>query len=131
METLNTIRIIAEIILFAALAILAVTLIVYVKRINSSIDKVQLDITEITNKVSLLSIDISGTLEEVKKISSTVNTEVTKIKGFTDKAIETGQEVLKQTKKITSIAGSYVGDGVNFVTAIKNGIKVFKTKIAA
>jgi len=128
-ETLNIIRIIAEIIMFAALVILTITLIIHVRRISGTIDKVQNDITQITRNVDSLSTDISGTLAEVQKISETVNTEVTKIKGFTDMAIERGQEVLQQTKDISRTAGNYLEDGKNFISAIKNGFRVFKIKM--
>jgi len=128
-ETLNIIRIIAEIIMFAALVLLTITLVIHIRRISGNIEKVQSDITQITRNVNVLSTDISGTLVEVKKISETVNTEVTKIKGFTDKAIETGQDLLKQTKDISRTVGNYLGDGKNFISAVKNGLRVFKTKM--
>ena len=128
-ETLNIIRIIAEIIMFAALVLLTITLVIHIRRISGNIEKVQSDITQITRNVNVLSTDISGTLVEVKKISETVNTEVTKIKGFTDKAIERGQDLLKQTKDISRTVGNYLGDGKNFISAVKNGLRVFKTKM--
>ena len=129
METLIIIRTIAEIIMFAALVYLAIILTIHIKRLSGSVNKVQGDITEITQKVGLLSTDISVTIIEVQKISETVNTEITKIKGFTDKAVETGQEVLQQTRNISGTISEYLGDSKNFISAVKNGFRVFKTKL--
>ncbi len=128
MDTLEVIRIVAEIILFASLIVLALFSTVHVVKISNSIKKTETDIMEISNKITGLSYDISGTIDDVKKISTAANIEISKIRGFTDNAIETGNEILLHTKNVSENVIYYLRDALNLISAVKYGVKVFKSK---
>ncbi len=83
---------------------------------------------EISNKITGLSYDISGTIDDVKKISTAANIEISKIRGFTDNAIETGNEILLHTKNVSENVIYYLRDALNLISAVKYGVKVFKSK---
>ncbi len=130
MENLSSIVLVAEIVLFAALTVLAMYLIFAMKKIANSVQSIEKNVNDLqvrTQPVIENVTEVSGNIKaitgEVKKQMDKVNDIVDSVKSTTDSIIEFEQKAQKQ------IEGP-VFDSLNFISSLYNGIRTFVTKMS-
>jgi len=125
MQPLDSIVLIAEIILFLALAILAIYMVISVKKITASIERIEGNVGELQQKFAPVldnALIVSGNFMEIstdiknnmEKIDSLVNT----VKERTESALE--------FEKIAQDKIEYqVNNTLNLVSAVGTGVRTF------
>src|SRR5436190_13766980 len=130
MQELDLIVRIAEIILFIALSLLCIYLIISVKKITATVDRVEKQVEGIQTKLNPL-IDSSVIISnDIKEISSSVKGQMSKVEDIIDSVKETTDSIIKFEQKTQKEVETQVGDALNFVSAIVTGIKTFVTAVS-
>lgn len=122
MENLSSFVLAAEIILFLALAVLAVYLIFAIKKIVRSVEMIETNVDELQKKASPVLDNVNVITGEVKLQMGKVNDIVDSVKNTTDSIIEFEKKAQKQ------IEGP-VFESLNLVTSIYTGIKTFFNRL--
>jgi len=130
MEVFNTILAIAEIMLFVALTVLSVYMILSVKKIAASANKIESDVTEIKVQLIPAISNFNDVIEDVKFISDKSRTEFYKVETVVNRLVEKSNEVIDVLDYIRDKSYRIVNNGSNFISAISLGVKAFRKKIS-
>jgi uncharacterized protein YoxC len=123
MEGLGSYVLVAEIILFVALAALAIYLIFAIKKIVRSVETIEKNIDEIQRKANPVLENVSVITGEIKMQMGKVNDIVESVKNTTDSIVEFEQKAQKQ------IEGP-VFESLNLVSSVYAGIKTFLHRLS-
>jgi uncharacterized protein YoxC len=124
-ETLDIIVLIAEIILFAVLAVLGIYLIVSLKRINGTVEKVQKDVESIQRKVEPVLENAQVISSNVAEITTNVKAQVTKVETIVDSVKERADSIMEFEKNTQREVEVQVNNVLNLVSSINTGVKTF------
>src|SRR5262245_34265611 len=123
---------IAEIILFVVLAVLGIHLIITVKKITKTVEKLEKDIGDIKLKAEPVLDNAAVITAELKKVSadfsditSDVKTQVSKVSGVVDQFKDTADSIISFEQKAQREIETQVFDAINLVSAVTKGIKTF------
>lgn len=123
--TLDTIVLIAEIILFAALTVLAVYLIVTLKKLTAAVDKVQKDVEQIQQKVEPVLMNAQLISGNVVEITSIVKSQIAKVDSIVDSVKERSDSIIEFEKNTQMEVEKQVYNVLNLVSAVNTGIRTF------
>ena len=126
---LNLIIGIAEVIFFATLSVLAVYLIISLKKFLSSISRIENEVIEITNQISPVIADMKFVTDDLKEIVERSKVQFHKIEDVSENVITKGEAVVKTLNAAHFYSTKLLANGVNFVSAISNGYRTFKQKL--
>lgn len=128
-NNLNTIISIAEIVLFLTLTILAIYLIIFLKKFLSSISKIENEVVEITDTLTPVIVDLKFITDDIKIIADRSRYQFQKIEALSEELVEKGTGVLNTLNKVQSVSSDIVLNTANFVSAITKGVKTFGNKL--
>ncbi len=126
---LNIITGIAELVLFVTLSVLAVYLIISLKKFLFSISKIESEVIEITNQLVPVISDMKFVTEDLKEISERAKVQFNKIEDVSENVINKGQAVVNTLDTINFHSKNFLDNGLNFISAISNGYRTFKNKL--
>jgi uncharacterized protein YoxC len=123
---------IAEIILFVVLSVLGIYLIISVKKITVTVEKLEKNVDGIITKAEPVldnALVITGDLKKVSadaaEITGDVKAQVAKISGVVDSDKDTDDSLIRFEQKAQSQIENQVFDSINLISAITRGIKTF------
>src|SRR5437867_9155977 len=119
---LNSFVLVAEIVLFLALAVLAVYLVFAIKKIVRSVETIEKNIGEIQKKANPVLDNVGVITGEIKMQMGKVNDIVDSVKSTTDSIIEFEKKAQRQ------IEGP-VFESLNLVSSIYTGVKTFFNRL--
>lgn len=126
---LNMIIGIAEIIFFATMTVLAIYLIISLKKFLSSISKIEKEVIEITDRLTPVLNDMKFVTDDIREIADRAKFQYNKIEDVSDSLITKGQEVVTALDSILYYSKNLIDNGLNFISAISNGYRTFKDKL--
>lgn len=123
---------IAEIILFAVLAVLGIYLIVSVKKITRSVEKLESNFDElkikaepILNDAAVITADLKKVSGDVSGITADVKEQVVKVSGVVDSFKDTADSIIRFEQKAQTEIETQVFDAINLISAFTRGVKTF------
>lgn len=125
METLDTLVLIAEIILFLVLAILGIYLIVSVKKIAGTIDKMQKDVEALQKKAEPVLENAQIITTNVAAITTTVREQVSKVETIVDSVKERTDSILEFEKNTQREVEDQVNNVLNLISSVNKGVRTF------
>jgi len=125
MQPLDSIVIIAEIILFLALAVLAIFLIISVKKMTESVSRIEKDFDDLQKKVAPVLENALFISNNVKEISTVIKSQVSKVDSIVDSVKETTDSIIRLEQRTQRQVEDYLGDTLNLISAIITGFKTF------
>lgn len=128
-NNLNIIIGIAEIIFFITLSVLAVYLIISMKKFLLSISKIENEVIEITDQIAPVIADMKFITDDIKGIVDRSRIQFNKVEEVSENLVSKGQTIVKTLDTIQNISSSYLNNVMNFVSSVSNGIKTFKNKL--
>jgi uncharacterized protein YoxC len=131
MQPLDSIVIIAEIILFLALALLAIYLMISIKKMTESVTRMEKDFDELQKKVAPVLENALFISNNVKEISTGIKTQVAKVDHIVDSIKDTTDSMIRFEQKTQRQVESTLGDSLNFISAIIIGFKTFFTALSS
>lgn len=126
---LNIITGIAEIIFFVTLSVLAVYLIISLKKFLFSISKIENEVIEISNQLVPVISDMKFVTDDLKEITERAKVQFNKIEDVSESVITKGQAVVSTLETINFYGRNLLDNGINFISAISNGYRTFKNKL--
>ncbi len=127
---LNIIIGIAEAIFFVTLSVLAVYLIISLKKFLASISKIENEVIEISGQMAPVISDMKFITEDFKEIAEKAKIQFNKIEDVSENVISKGQAVVNTLENIQLHSKNLLDNGVNFISAISNGYMTFKNKLS-
>ncbi|MBK8983004.1 MAG: hypothetical protein IPM38_11925 [Ignavibacteria bacterium] len=128
-SNLNMVIGIAEIVFFATLTVLAIYLIISLKKFLSSITKIEKEVIEITDRLEPVLTDMKFVTDDIREIADRVKFQYNKIEEVSDSLITKGQDVVTALDSIRFYSKNLLDNGLNFISAISNGFRTFKDKL--
>ncbi|MDQ3019354.1 MAG: DUF948 domain-containing protein [Bacteroidota bacterium] len=128
-NNLNLIIGISEIILFVALTVLAIFLIVFMKKFLSSIATIEKEVVEISDKLTPVITDLKFITDDVKSIVDRSRIQFEKIENLSEDIVDKGTGLLNTINKIQKTGNGLLLNTTNLVTAITKGFKTFGNKL--
>ena len=128
-NNLNTIISIAEIVLYFTLTILAIYLIIFLKKFLSSISKIENEVVEISDKLTPVIMDLKFITDDIKMIVDNSRYQFQKIEALSEELVEKGTGVLNILNRVQSASSDILLNTTNLVSAITKGIKTFGNKL--
>jgi len=125
MQPLDSIVLIAEIILFVALSILAIYLIVSVKKITASIERIENNMGELQQKVAPVLDNALIVTGNVLEISTDIKNNIEKIDTLVNTVKDRTESVLEFEKNAQDKIEFQVNNTLNLVSAISTGVRTF------
>jgi uncharacterized protein YoxC len=129
MQPLDTIVIIAEIILFAVLSILCIYLIVSVRKFTASIEKIEKAVEELEKNVEPVIENARAISGNMVQITTTVKNNITKVDSIVDTVKDAAESIVDFEQRTQKQVEYHLNDTLNFISAIINGVKAFLSKI--
>ncbi|MBK9334895.1 MAG: hypothetical protein IPM96_21475 [Ignavibacteria bacterium] len=126
---LNIIIGIAEIIFFVSMTVLAVYLIISLKKFLTSISKIEKEVIEITDRLAPVLTDMKFVTDDIREISNRAKYQYYRIEDVSDSVITKGQEVVTALDSIQYYSRNLLNNGLNFISAVSNGYRTFKSKL--
>jgi len=126
---LNIIIGIAEIIFFVTMTVLAIYLIISLKKFLTSISKIQNEVIEITDRLAPVLTDMKFVTDDIREISNRAKYQYYRIEDVSDSVITKGQEVVTALDSIQYYSRNLLNNGLNFISAVSNGYRTFKSKL--
>ena len=126
---LNIITGIAEAIFFVTLSVLAVYLIISLKKFLASISKIENEVIEISGQMAPVISDMKFITEDFKEIAEKARFQFKKIEDVSENVISKGQSVVNTLDTFQLHGKNLMDNGVNFISAITNGYRTFKRKL--
>lgn len=126
---LNIITGIAEAVFFITLSVLAVYLIISLKKFLLSISKIENEVIEITNQLVPVISDMKFVTDDLKEITEKAKVQFNKIEDVSENIITKGQAVIKTLDTIHFYGKNLLDNGLNFISSISNGYRTFKNKL--
>lgn len=128
-NNLNIIIGITEIIFFVTLSILAVYLIISMKKFLSSISRIENEVVEITDQISPVIADMKFITDDIKEIVDRSRIQFSKLEEITEGIAEKGEAVVKTLDTIQNLSSGYINNSLNFLSSVSTGFKTFKQKL--
>ena len=130
MQPLDTIVMIAEIILFAVLIILCIYLIISLKRITRSIEHIESNTDEIVKRAEPVLENALFITNNVKDISTGLKTQVAKVDIMVDSVKAPADSMIQFEQRTQKEIEGHVYDTLNFISAIVKGFRAFSSSIS-
>jgi len=130
MQDLDLVVRIAEIILFLVLSVLGIYLIISVKKITTSVDKIEKDVEGLQKKMEPLIESALVVSNDIGEISKSVKAQMSKVEDIIDSVKETTDSIIKFEQKTQKEVETQVGDALNLVSAIVTGVKTFVSVVS-
>lgn len=130
MQELDLVVRIAEIILFLVLSVLGIYLIISVKKITASVDKIEKDVEGLQKKMEPLIESSLIVSNDIGEISKSVKAQMSKVEDIIDSVKETTDSIIQFEQKTQREVETQVGDALNFVSAIVTGLKTFVSVVS-
>ncbi len=130
MQPLDSILIIAEIILFVILSILGIYLIVSVKKLTRSVESIEKNVEELQKNAAPVlenAVIVSG---NVKEITDSLKGQVGKINEIIETVKDTTDSIINFEQKTQKKFEYQLDETFNFVSAIVKGVKTFWSALA-
>ena len=125
MQPLDSILLIAEIVLFVILSILAIYLIVSLRKITGSIVKIEKNIDDIQRKADPVLNNALLVSENFKEITTSVKNNIAKIDSVVNSVKERSESLLEFEKKAQDKIEYQIDNTLNLVSAISTGFRTF------
>ncbi|RPI17982.1 MAG: DUF948 domain-containing protein [Ignavibacteriae bacterium] len=125
MDTLDTVVVIAEIILFLVLAVLGIYLIVSLKKITKTMDKVQQDVEGLQKKIEPVLDNAQVISSNVAEITNNVKLQVAKVETIVDSVKERADSIIEFEKNTQREVESQVNNVLNLVSSFSTGVRTF------
>ncbi|MBS1550442.1 MAG: hypothetical protein JST15_00045 [Bacteroidetes bacterium] len=129
-SNLNIIIGIAEIVFFVTLTVLAVYIIISMKKFLSSISKIENEVIEISNQLVPVISDMKFVTDDLKEITERAKFQFNKIEDVSENVITKGQAVVNTLDTIHFYSKNLLDNSLNFISAISNGYRTFMNKIS-
>ncbi|MBK8551972.1 MAG: hypothetical protein IPL53_13255 [Ignavibacteria bacterium] len=128
-NNLNMIIGIAEIIFFITLSVLAVYLIISMKKFLSSITKIENEVIQITDQISPVIADMKFITDDIKEIVDRSRLQFTKIEKLSEDIVDKGNALINTLSRVQKVSNGFLLNSTNFVSAITKGFKTFGNKL--
>ena len=128
-NNLNTLLNIAEIVLFVTLTILAIYLIISMKKFLYYLSNIEKEVIEISDSLTPVISDMRYITEDVKMMVDKSRIQFDKIENLSEALVDKGTGVLSTITKIQNVGNGYVSNAVNLISAFTKGFNTFKNKI--
>jgi uncharacterized protein (UPF0335 family) len=128
-NNLNMIISIAEIILFITLSIVAVYLIISLKKFLASISRIENEVVEISDQLTPVITDMKFITDDIKAMVDRSRLQFGKIENMTEEFVEKGSGLLNAINKVESVTNGFLFNITNLVTAVTKGFKTFGNKL--
>ena len=125
MQPLDSILLIAEIVLFIVLSILSIYLIVSVRKITGSIERIERNIGELQQKAGPVLENAYSVTENVKEISTDIRNNVEKVDKLIDTVKQRTESLLEFEKNTQDKIEFQLNNTLNLISAISTGIRTF------
>lgn len=125
MQPLDTVLIIAEIVLFVILSILGIYLIVSVKKLTKSVESIEKNVDDLQKNTAPVlenAVVVSG---NVKEITDNLKVQVAKVNSIVDTVKGTTESIVEFEQKTQKKIEYQFDDTFNFISAIVKGAKSF------
>jgi uncharacterized protein (UPF0335 family) len=120
---------IVEVVLSATLSVLAVYVIISLKKFFSSISRIENELIEISNQISPVITDMKSITDDLKEIVYRSKAHFDKFEYVSDSLIAKGEAVISTLNTIHFYSKNLLDNGLSFVAAISNGYRMFKQKL--
>ena len=121
MEPIN----ILNIVLLVCASLLCIALIIYLYRITKSINRIEKEVTELTDKSKPLIVSVNSFSEKLNTIADEAKGQVDVIKDVISEAKEHADKILELEEKVRRGVEEPVSDLIKNLSAIVNGINTF------
>ncbi|MBK9334658.1 MAG: hypothetical protein IPM96_20215 [Ignavibacteria bacterium] len=128
---LNTIIGIAEILFFLTMTVLAVYLIISLKKFSSSISTIENKVIEMTEQITPVISDMKIVTDDIREIADRAKFQYNKIEDVSDSVITKGHAVVNTLESLHSYSRNLLENSRNFISALSNGFRSFKNKLSA
>lgn len=120
---------ISQLVLFVALIVLTIYLIINIKKITGSVSVLTSEVKAVSVKITPLISDISLLVKDAKKISDKTLVQINNLESVINSAADKTNEILSFINKLQGGINLYLGNGINFISALKKGISTFARRI--
>jgi uncharacterized protein YoxC len=125
MQPLDSLVLIAEIILFVVLSVLSIYLIVSVKKITASVERIEKNLGELEQKAAPVLENALVVTENVKQISTDIKNNIGKMDSLVSNVKERTESILEFEKNAQDKIEFQFSNTLNLVSAISTGIRTF------
>ncbi len=119
----------AEAIFFVTLSVLAVYLIISLKKFLASITKIENEVIEISNQLTPVITDMKFVTDDLKEITERSKVQFNKIEDVSENVISKGKAVVNTLETIHFYSRNILENGLNFISAVTSGFRTFKNKL--
>ena len=130
MQPLDSIVLIAEIILFVVLSVLSIYLMVSLKRITGSVERIEKDMGELQQKVAPVLDNALTVTENIKEISTDIKNNIDKVDTLVTSVKDRTESLLEFEKSAQDKIEFQVNNTLNLVSAISTGFRTFFTALS-
>jgi len=130
MQPLDSIVLIAEIILFVALSILSIYLMVSLKRITRSVERIEKNMDDLQQKVIPVLDNALTVTENIKEISTDIKNNIDKVDTLVTSVKDRTESLLEFEKNAQDKIEFQVNNTLNLVSAISTGFRTFFTALS-
>ncbi|MFI5144936.1 MAG: DUF948 domain-containing protein [Ignavibacteria bacterium] len=130
MQPLDSIVLIAEIILFVVLSILSIYLMVSLKRITGSVERIEKNMDDLQQKVIPVLDNALTVTENVKEISTDIKNNLDKVDTLVTSVKDRTESLLEFEKNAQDKIEFQVNNTLNLISAISTGFRTFLTALS-
>jgi uncharacterized protein YoxC len=130
MQPLDSIVLIAEIVLFVVLSILSVYLMVSLKRITGSVERIEKNMDDLQQKVIPVLDNALIVTENVKEISTDIKNNIDKVDTLVTSVKDRTESLLEFEKNAQDKIEFQVNNSLNLISAISTGFRTFFAAIS-
>ena len=130
MQPLDSILLIAEILLFVVLSILSIYLMVSLKRITGSVERIEKNMGELQMKVNPVLDNALTVTENIKEISTDIKNNIDKVDTLVTSVKDRTESLLEFEKNAQDKIEYQVNNSLNIISAVTTGFRTFFAALA-